>query len=442
MKLFRKILVCCAVVFLIFSSYGFGSFPAKNQRFIEKSDVSSLLDDGHLELHDRVKILFINGSYYKMGYQHGFLLKDEIHENVRAYLQYAEESTSIETLLDMWNTTKPYIPCCYVTEMQGIADGANISLEKLAVLYMVPTYIDIECFSYVAWSGATVTGTLYHTRSLDFPLIIKDPVTNKYSQENSILIVRKPDDGLMSICPSIAGCINFYEGFNEKKVSISVQACWSSDQTLKGVPAPFRVQKALDSASDVDNAINIMTSNKTLGWNFIISDAKNSIGYAVETTTSHTYVGSWNNSVEGNYPFWKIKDVVRRTNFFIDPVLASTQRSRYNPGGVIGFLKLFTGSPFFPIWRKYKAMSEEMQKNWGDIDLNSSISLLRKVYSGKTDLLLSIFQSLYGGRGILCDFHQWSICPETGDFVISFADSESYSHETKLHYFNMYDLFE
>ncbi|EMR74800.1 Acyl-coenzyme A:6-aminopenicillanic acid acyl-transferase [Thermoplasmatales archaeon SCGC AB-540-F20] len=406
-----------------------------------KSVSYDLLDGGWLEERDGVEILFINGSYYEMGYQHGYLLKDEIQENIRAFIKYAEELTSYETLLEMWNTTKQYIPSCYTTEMQGIADGANASLEKLAISYMTILQMDMQCFSYAAWSEATENGRLYHIRSLDFPLIIKDPVTGKYIQENSVLIVRKPDDGLKSIVPSMAGWINFYEGINEKQVSIGVQVCWSSDQTLKGIPVQFRVQKILDSAKDADDAINIMTSNKTLGWNFIISDAKTRVGYAVETTANHTYVGSWNNSVEEKHPFWKIKNIVRRTNFFIHPTLAATQRTRYNPGGIIGFLKLFTGDSFFPLWRKYKSMSQEIQRNWGDIDLNSSISLLRKVYTGKTDLFMFIFVSL-NKRGILSDFHQWSACPETGDFVISFADAESYAHENQLHYFNINGLFE
>ncbi|MCK4415968.1 MAG: hypothetical protein KAU84_02335, partial [Thermoplasmatales archaeon] len=185
-----------------------------------KSVSYDLLGGGWLEECDGVEILFINGSYYEMGYQHGYLLKDEIQENIRAFIKYAEELTSYETLLEMWNTTKQYIPSCYTTEMQGIADGANASLEKLAVSYMTILQMDMQCFSYAAWSEATENGRLYHIRSLDFPLIIKDPVTGKYIQENSVLIVRKPDEGLKSIVPSIAGWINFYEGINEKQVSI------------------------------------------------------------------------------------------------------------------------------------------------------------------------------------------------------------------------------
>ena len=80
-----------------------------------KSVSYDLLDGGWLEERDGVEILFINGSYYGMGYQHGYLLKDEIQENIRAFIKYAEELTSYETLLEMWNTTKQYIPSCYTT---------------------------------------------------------------------------------------------------------------------------------------------------------------------------------------------------------------------------------------------------------------------------------------------------------------------------------------
>ena len=439
MKLTKKIFAL-TLVLLLFSGFC-RSISLQENGYVHDSDFSSLLEGGHLEVRDGVNILFINGSYYEMGYQHGFFLKDEIHENVRAILNHTEDVSSYDSLLDIWNTTSEYIPECYIEEMQGISDGAEISFEELAVSYMYVVDLDVKCFSYAAWGDATKDGQLYHIRSLDFGLLIKDPVTGKYIQENSVLIVREPEAGLKSLAPSIAGWINFYQGLNEKQVLIGVQVCWSHDQTLKGIPTKFKVQKILDTANNAEEALDILTTNKTLGWNFILSDGQEQIGYAVETTANHSYIGKWNSSFEGKYPFWKIKNVVRRTNFFIDPTMASTQRSRYIPGGLIGFLKLFTKGSFFPLWRKYRSMSLEIEKNWGRIDLNSSISLLRKVYTGRTDIFMFYFVNFIK-TGILCDFHQWSACPQTGEFVISIADKDSNAHETKLHYFNINELFE
>ena len=49
---------------------------------------------------------------------------------------------------------------------------------------------------------------------------------------------------------------------------------------------------------------------------------------------------------------------------------------------------------------------------------------------------------MIGKNSILCDFHQWAVCPDTGDFIISIANENKYAHETDLHYFNINDLFE
>jgi len=429
MRKIRWSVLCIALLLLL---------PSISVIHSTESSVEDLLRDAHIENINGVKVLFTNGSFYELGFQHGYLLKEEVQENVRAFISYGKEIASYEKLLEMWNTVKAYIPDDYLSELQGIADGANVSLEELGVSYMIVPFIDLGCFSYASWGNATKDGKLYHVRSLDFPLIIKDPVTGKYVQENSVLIIRKLDGGKISIIPTLAGWINFYEGFNEKGIVITIQACWSSDQTLKGIPIQFRLQMALDGMDTIDDAIHVMLSNSTLGWNFIISDGKTA--YIVEVTANHSYIGSWDDPIEDNAPFWRIKEVVRRTNFFIDPELAATQRKWYNPRGVMGFLTTLVGSPFFPIWRKYKAMSREIENIWGEIDLNSSISILRKVYGGKTDIVLFIFQMISRGRGILCDLHQWSYCPDTGDFAISFADSKKQSHKNELHYINIKEL--
>ena len=422
------------ILFLLLSSYTQG-LTTDNQ----KTNYVSF-NDARVEIIDGVKILYVNGSYYEMGYQHGFLLKDEVHENMRAFLDYIKKISSYETMLEIWNETKPYVPDCYIEEMHGIADGAQVSFEIVAACYMSILYMDMQCFTYAAWNNATKDGKLYHFRSLDFPVTLEYPVTGKYVQENTILIVRKPKDGFKSLLTSIAGGINFYQGVNEKQISIGVHVCWSGSETLLGIPAKFKIQKVLDTAENIQEAIGILTHNNTLGWNFIVSDGKQKKAYAVEITANDSYAGTWDDPVEEKHPFWQIKEIVRRTNFFINPELASTQRSDYDPSGLKGFLRMFSkGEPFFTLWRKYKSMSEEIDKNWGEINLEKGMSLMRKVYTGRTDVFMFLFLRM-GKNSILCDFQQWAACPETGDFVVSFADKNSFSHETELHHFNIYDL--
>jgi hypothetical protein len=86
----------------------------------------------------------------------------------------------------------------------------------------------------------------------------------------------------------------------------------------------------------------------------------------------------------------------------------------------------------------YKVLSEEIENHLGNLDLNVSMSILRDCYSGKTNLRWNFFQNIFGWYREVT--WQWVICPETGDFVISFADADNSAHENTIHYFNFNDL--
>ena len=47
---------------------------------------SDSLNNGWLEVLNGVKILHLSVSNYEMGFQHGALLKEEVKQNVRAFL--------------------------------------------------------------------------------------------------------------------------------------------------------------------------------------------------------------------------------------------------------------------------------------------------------------------------------------------------------------------
>ncbi|HHF56417.1 MAG TPA: hypothetical protein ENL42_05850 [Thermoplasmatales archaeon] len=395
---------------------------------------------GWLEEQDGIKILHVSGSHYDMGYQHGFLLKNETRENVRAFLS---NSYPYDELLNMWNITKEYIPPQYIEEMHGLADGAGIKFEDIAASYMAVMTWGMSCFGFAAWNSATEDGKLYHFRSFDLPMNIRDPVTGKYVHENAVLIVRKPEDGYASITASVAGSLHGGGGFNEKGIAIGMQTCWSRDVTIRGIPAVFRVQMVLDYAASIDEAIKYLITNKTAGWNFIVSDYKIPAACAIETTANLSYVGSFDNPVESTPPFWTIENVVRRTNFFISPELAATQRSHYDPSGIMGFIRLLREKdPFFAIWRSYKAVSEAIEANYGKLNLNGTMELMQHVYRGDTDILLKIIIKLAEGTSFNRAWNMWVACPENGDMVVSFAERDKIAFDTPYHYFNFYMLLE
>lgn len=417
-----------------------------------------LLEGGWIEERNGVRILHVSGSHYEMGYQHGLLLKYECLENLRAFLYFSEQiGHSLDQLLDIWNVMKDYVPQEYIEEMQGMADGAGVSFNDIVAVYVSFECCGIlNCFGISAWGPATKSNKLIHARSIDFPLNIKDPITGKCAHDNSVLLVREPDDGFASLIPTVAALIHWGGGINEKAIALSNHFSWSKNQKFNGTPIKIKGQIILDQASTAEEAINILTTNTTLGFSFIVSDGKIPAGYAVETTSNLSYVGTWDNVVESTSPFWSIDHVVRRTSFFIEPEMAATQRYRYNPGGLIGFLKatfsviksllnqdnhvIFSPNLIFPIWRNYKIMSKEMEKQWGTLDLDNTMSMLQDVYNGKTDILLAIMRKFGKGQGFLESWNQWVACPETGDMLVSFANADKSASENPVHHFNLFEL--
>jgi len=286
-----------------------------------------LLDRGWIEDRDGVTILHLNGSNYEMGFQHGFLLKDEIKENMRMISGWFEKrGFSYDIFLEIWDLMKDSLPQEYKDEMQGMADGLGVSFEEVAVYNTWPAVINhalVACCSAAAWSSATADNKLYHMRSLDIlhpALGIKDPETGTYFRENQVLIVRNPDKGFASIYPESAGNVCSWGGINEKGIAIGANTCLTYDSTFLGISAAFRMRMVLDHAATADEAINIINSNRTCGWNFIISDGKIPRGYVIEQTANLVYAGTWFDPIESTDPFWKIKDVVRRCPMFISPI--------------------------------------------------------------------------------------------------------------------------
>ena len=411
---------------------------------INATDTHNPLDGGWLEEHDGIKILHISGSSYEMGYQYGFLLKEEILENSRAVISFLEQvGFFYSDLLDVWNVMKDYVPLEIIKEMNGMANGSEISFEQISAINMLgPIYHDITCCGSAAWGPATSDGNLYHMRSYDASLNIRDPISGKYLQENQILIVRKPNNGYASLYPSIACDIGIVGGINENSIGIGYKLSWSpEDKTFHGTPKEFRMKMILDHASTVEEAIDIINANKTKGANFIISDGKIPIGFVVEQSANLSYVGTWNNTVESNRPFWRIDHVVRRTNCFVDHTLASVQRHHYSPRSFLLWLlwkvDFLEENNLFPHWKHYWVLSKDIEKHWGDLNLNNTMSILRTVYSGKTDISWAILTKIFE---FFRPMHQWVACPETGDIVISFASADRAAHENPAYYFNMYEL--
>lgn len=281
---------------------------------INATDTYNPLDGGWVEERDGVTILHVSGTNYEMGYQHGYLLKDEIHANMRMLFDFFEDvGFSYDTLASSWNMMRMYIPEKYMLEIQGLADGCNASLEEIGVFNILHDTANlIHCCGAILWDDATVDGELIHVRSGDLRMNIQDSISGRYLQENQVLLVHAPNEGYASMGPTWSGGVGSYGGINEKGIAISETTCWTNDTTLEGTCASFRMGVVLDTADSASEALHIMNTNRTCGWSLLISDANEPIGYVLEQTATMSHICTWADPEESKDPFWKIETVLRQ----------------------------------------------------------------------------------------------------------------------------------
>jgi hypothetical protein len=270
-------------------------------------------------------------------------------------------------------------------------------------------------------------------------IFLNDTVTGTLLSENQVIIIRDPDNGYASMSPIIIGDIGTYGGINEKGIAVSETTCITDDTTLNGITASIRMRRTLDTADSGMQAISIMDSNRTCGWNLLISDANIPEGYILEQTASTSIVCLWNNTCESNKPFWQIKDIIRRSNMYVSTQCADLERNRnyYDTSGFKGIIYMLLGldSHFIP-WTHYRVLSQGYESNYGNLNLSNTMDMLCNVYLGETDFVFNyMMDNLF-----YQPCHQWVANPKTGDMLINFASEGKISSENNVHHFNLFEL--
>jgi len=448
-KFIKKILFL-SIIAILFTSPLITGLKIKNSS-INDSDIDKILEGGWFEERNGIKILHISGSYYEMGYQYGHYLKDSHMAHKRSWLNFAQSrGNSIDYLKEAWNITKEYIPEAYKEEIQGRADalGSNFIDEAIISIIIPCCSKQKKCFGFAAWGNATKDGKLYHAHSNDWELkteILKDPITNTYAYQHRVLIVRNPSNAYSSVYIASTAGLDAEAGMNEKGICVSINTAFhfTNDSTIKGIPSSLRNLMVLDNAKNSKEAIDILTSNRTAGWNFILSDGNERKGYILEQTANYSYVGSWDNAIEDNYPSFKVKELVRRGNIFINYEAPGIDKEFYKKSSLMRLILNSLGlteekSVYFSILH-FNVLSKELKKQHGTLDLNNSIKLLRKVYNGHTNFIFFLSQRVI--KIFYSDtWDQKVFCPETGDIAISFAKNGVTAYRTQVHHFNIYKL--
>ena len=299
-----------------------------------------------IEQQDRsLTVLHTSGSHYDMGYQHGYLLKDEVVANMQTGLDFVYNSEHVRQ--DPSNIPaavaqlEAHTPQKYIDEVQGIIDGVaaaggpQLNYQEVLTVQMMADLTQVTCTQFAAKGAATVNGHAIHGRNLDWPTI------PGFAHDNSVLLVAQGTGEQATCSASWAGYVGTVSGINGQGVSVGTNNCPSSDATFDGVPLTFLLRNALEVSSSLDDYTNAITSApRTCGTNLVVASGREAGGAkvaAIEVTPSRCEVYTDNDPREDHYwddatktshatldgPTWYtvsegIPDAVVRSNNFTD----------------------------------------------------------------------------------------------------------------------------
>lgn len=245
---------------------------------------------------DAITVLYVTGTPYEMGYQHGQLLGEQVRATIRnveagelrllpkvlrnsAWLNGREKQDIVNELLDRaWDQLRPFTPRADLEEMAGLAAGSGVPLRVIHRMHAIPDLGETSCSGMVASGAATRDQHVYQLRILDYG-------ANFSLQQRPLITVYRPLDGQPYINIGWIGFIGVVSGMNRAGVGLSEMGFGNPPgETLRGMPMPFLLKNVLRYAnSAAEGTALVRAAPRTNSYIYFLGDRA---GHAVGLITS------------------------------------------------------------------------------------------------------------------------------------------------------------
>ena len=231
-QLKRRVVRWLAALLVIFIGYGVLKVPAP------RGDVEV---NGLLEEIDGVRVIRVWGSHQEMGFAYGYLLAEELMDVLQrslfeGLLARLPREWTYERLLEVMEQRIRWLDGVW-EEMEAVAEGmaaalgepptitharieAGSAVVDARMLALMNVHADLaatfpHCCSFAAWGEMASDGQTWVAGNRQGPWTVR--------QEHALLVVRKPDYGLASVCTGAVGMMTCSRGMNETGVVVMPQ---------------------------------------------------------------------------------------------------------------------------------------------------------------------------------------------------------------------------
>jgi isopenicillin-N N-acyltransferase-like protein len=333
---------------------------------------------GRLSFIEDLPVLYLEGSPYEIGYQHGSLMRQQVRASVRNAMAFADRQLGIPGLgrwivrrkLDQaWKQMEPFVPPRYLEELKGLADGAGIPLVTLKRVHAIPDLTSVACASFAVSGSATLKGEMIHIRNLDWAI-------HSGIQDYAAILVVRPVGLKPFVNIGWLGFIGVITGINDRGISVAQIGAESADADLAGIPMPFLQRKVLEEADNLHEAVEIVRrADRTVGYNYLFADAQAKQAVALETTHSHCAVFWMGSEPEGPY-VESVADAIFRSDFALDEQVRQRQWAARGQPDRAG-LESPVGSSAYDI--RYRGQAALLRRFHGAVDPEVAMAIARAI---------------------------------------------------------------
>lgn len=263
----------------------------KEQEILDRARLMRT-DDG------KIRVLFVQGTAYERGYQHGVLLREEVNDNLGYIYDKALDKFYFEELFaEVYERMRPYIPQEYIEEMHGLAHGARMPLHVIHHLHILPSLgewggkkklkkvikkmmrgedldtVDLgtSCSNLSVINRASKDSQLYAVRILDWGLH-RISKLHKYP----LITIAVPDKGYASCNIGWVGFLGAVSGMNEHGITLGEMGYGNPpNEVLNGTPMIFLLRDVLSYTSNLEQIRKrISQAPGTASFAYLMTDGK------------------------------------------------------------------------------------------------------------------------------------------------------------------------
>lgn len=264
------------------------------------------LDGNWLEKKDGLLRMRLEGDPFELGYANARLTQEYIKQQETEFLDVIRSFVSDDWKL--WLLKKFIVvrnrgldTCIsreHLIEIYGLSLGYEDPFPEIGPLYhrlvnyhaahdIGHALIDnplIGCTSFAAGGPYTADGHLWLGRNFDFDAA-------RCFDENKIVMLFEPDEGLSFISVGWPGLIGVVTGLNEERIFAAVNAARSADKKRIGTPVSLVLRKVMQEAASLEEAIEIIrTAEVFVTDSYLVADGETGRAAIVEKTPARCSV--------------------------------------------------------------------------------------------------------------------------------------------------------